>query len=230
MLAAAVAFALTNRDSEPPRAPPAPDPTRPDAQRAAGAADPDAGEPASLAAAGDRVWALVGTQTRLVSISPATGKARKVADLPRGGEELEVSGDDMYAAFDRPPQVLRLDSRTGERLAASDVFAGPTRRVDVGLGKVWVTERSTDQTQPDHLLRLDPLTLETEMRVPMLERRARRAHGRRLALGGEPRPPGDPCASTRRRARSWAASASATCRRRSRTAGARSGRRATTTP
>ena len=79
-----------------------------------------------------------------------------------------MSGDDMYAAFDRPPQVLRLDSRTGERLAASDVFAGPTRRVDVGLGKVWVTERATDETQPDHLLRLDPLTLETEMRVPML--------------------------------------------------------------
>ncbi len=164
--AAAAMFALTNRDSEPPRAPPAPDPTAtpsgPQVRMI-----PMRGRPVSLAAAGDRVWALVGTKTRLLSISPVTGKARKVADLPNGGEEIEVSGDDMYAAFDRPPQVLRLDSRTGERLAASEVFAGPTRRVDAGLGKVWVTERSTDETQPDHLLRLDPVTLETEMRAPM---------------------------------------------------------------
>jgi streptogramin lyase len=136
------------------------------------------GRPVSLAAAGDRVWALVGTRTRLVSISPASGRAQRVAGLPRGGEELEVSGADMYAAFDRPPQVLRLDSRTGRTEATSQVFAGPTRRVEVGLGSVWVTERSTDENQPDHLLRLDPETLETEMRVPML-------HGARdVSTGG----------------------------------------------
>ena len=169
--AAAAAFALTDRDSETPRAPPAPDATATPTPTPSGPqvrTIPMRGRPVSLAAAGDRIWALAGTQTRLVSICAGHGQARTVADLPRGGEELEVSGDDMYAAFDRPPQVLRLDSRTGERLAASDVFAGPTRRVDVGLGKVWVTERSTDETQPDHLLRLDPETLETEMRMPML--------------------------------------------------------------
>ena len=170
-LAAAAFAGATALDSDPPDAPvssPAPmatatsRPSRPEVRLIR-----LGGNPVSLAAAGDRVWALVGTRTRLVSISPATGRARRVAALPRGGEELEVAGDDMYAAFDRPPQVLRLDSRTGERLAASEVFAGPTRRVDVGLGGVWVTERAADETQPDHLLRLDPLTLETELRVPM---------------------------------------------------------------
>jgi streptogramin lyase len=89
--------------------------------------------------------------------------------LPRGGEELEVSGKDMYAVFDRPSQVLRLDAATGARRASSEVFSGPTRRIDIGLGAVWVTERSTDATQPDHLLRLDPVTLATELRVPMVD-------------------------------------------------------------
>jgi hypothetical protein len=167
-VAAAAAFVALRGDEPQPRAP---TPTATATPRPPSGPRvrliPMKGRPVSLAAAGDRVWALVGTRTRLVSISPATGRPRRVADLPSGGEELEVFGDDMYAAFDRPPQVLRLDSRTGRRLAASQVFAGPTRRVDVGLGSVWVTERSIDETQPDHLLRLDPITLETEMRAPM---------------------------------------------------------------
>jgi hypothetical protein len=163
--AAATVLALTSLDSEPPREPattPAPRPSGLDVETI-----PVGGRTVSLAAAGDRVWALIGPRTsRLVSISPATGRARHVADLPDGGEDLEVSGDDMYAAFDMPPQVLRLDARTGARRAASEVFAGPTRRIHVGLGSVWVTERATDDTQPDHVLRLDPMTLETELRVP----------------------------------------------------------------
>jgi hypothetical protein len=126
------------------------------------------GRAISVAAAGDRVWALAGTRkTRLVGISPTTGTARRVASLPRGGQELEVAGDDMYAVFDRPSQVLRLDTATGEERARSDLFDGPTRRIDVGLGAVWVTEGSADPTQTNHLLRLDPVTLETELRVPM---------------------------------------------------------------
>ena len=124
------------------------------------------GRATSLAATHGRVWALVGTPTRLVSISPASARPRRVTSLPPGGLELVVAGDDMYAVFDRPAQVLRLDAATGERRAASEVFSGRTRRIDVGLGGVWVTERSTDPTQPDHLLRLDPRTLETELRVP----------------------------------------------------------------
>ena len=75
--AAAAAFALTDRDSETPRAPPAPDPTaRPTPSGPQVRMIPMRAKPVSLAAAGDRVWALVGRQTRLVSISPATGKAR----------------------------------------------------------------------------------------------------------------------------------------------------------
>ena len=180
--AAAAVVGLTILDSQP-RPPPA---SSPDATATStpGPSEPKVrlipmgGRPVSLAAAGDRVWALVGERTRLVSISPTTGKTRRVAALPRGGEELEAAGDDMYAAFDDPPQVLRLDARTGKRRAASEVFAGPTRRVDVGLGGVWVTERSIDETQPDHLLRLDPVTLATEKRFPM-------AHGARdVRTGG----------------------------------------------
>jgi DNA-binding beta-propeller fold protein YncE len=128
---------------------------------------PVGGRAVSVAAAGERVWVLAGRRTWLVSISRANGKAQRVADLPRGGQELKVVGDRMYAVFDRPSQVLRLDAATGRRQAASEVFQGPTRRLDIGLGGVWVTEASSDGTEPDHVLRLDPTTLRTELRAPM---------------------------------------------------------------
>jgi hypothetical protein len=126
------------------------------------------GRAISVAAAGDRVWALAGTKTtRLVSIAPASGRTRTVTTLPRGGQELVAAGDDLYAVFSRVSRVLRLDAATGRQRAVSDVFSGPTRRMAVGLGAVWVTERSTDAAQPDHLLRLDPVTLRTVWRAPM---------------------------------------------------------------
>jgi streptogramin lyase len=173
-LAAAIALtALASRMRDRERGSP---PVTPTASRPTPAASPRGprvrlidvgGRPTSVAATHERVWVLVGTQTRLVSISPTAGTPRRVSDLPRGGQELTVAGEDMYAVFDRPAQVLRLDAATGERRAASEVFVGPTRRIAVGLGGVWVTERSTDPTQPDRLLRLNPRTLATELRVPM---------------------------------------------------------------
>ncbi|HEX5619678.1 MAG TPA: protein kinase [Solirubrobacteraceae bacterium] len=126
------------------------------------------GRAISVAAAGDHVWALAGTKkTQLVRIAPASGRTRPVAEWSRGGQELVVAGDDLYAVFSGVSRVLRLDAATGRQRSASDVFAGLTRRMAVGLGAVWVTERSTDATQPDHLLRLDPVTLRTVWRAPM---------------------------------------------------------------
>ena len=171
LIAGAAAWALLRDTGEPTASPPAAAPTPTPTPRPSG---PDVrlidvgGRAISVAAAGDRVWALTGKRTtRLVSIAPATGRTSRVAELPRGGQELEVSGDDLYIVFSSPSQVLRLDAATGRRRATSQVFAGPTRRMDVGLGAVWVTEKSTDPAEPDYLLRLDPTTLATEWRVPM---------------------------------------------------------------
>jgi YVTN family beta-propeller protein len=124
------------------------------------------------------VWALVGTSaerasdrvdasgTRLVAISPS-GKVRRGPILQRGGEDLVSGRGSLYAVFDRPSRVLRLDGRTLRRVAASEQFTMPTRRLAVGAGAVWVTERSTNPREPDHVLKLHPRTLATVARIPV---------------------------------------------------------------
>jgi outer membrane protein assembly factor BamB len=169
-LIAAAALVLLRRDDAPrPSAAPSATATpTPTASRPGVRLIRVGGRAISVAAAANRVWALAGTKTtQLVSIAPASGRTRSVATLPRGGQELVVAGDDLYAVFSGVSRVLRLDAATGRQRAESDVFLGPTRRMAVGLGAVWVTERSTDSSQQDHLLRLDPVTLRTVWRAPM---------------------------------------------------------------
>jgi len=123
--------------------------------------------PEAIAAGGrGRVWLLSGTRTRLVSVSPS-GRVDRGPVLNRGGEDLVAASGSLYAAFDDPSRVLRIDERTGRRAAASQQFAGATRRLAVGAGAVWVTERSPRRPEPDHVLKLDAETLATISRTPM---------------------------------------------------------------
>jgi streptogramin lyase len=105
-------------------------------------------------------------RTHLVAISPS-GQVRRGPVLQDGGEDLVAAGGSLYATFDRPSRVLRLDGRTLQRIAASERFGGPTRRLSASAGAVWVTERSTNLSEPDHVLKLDPKTLEQIARIPM---------------------------------------------------------------
>src|SRR5215217_1567401 len=132
--------------------------------------------PWSATVAGGSVWVLAGHDTRLLRIPVVGGKARRVASLPPGGRDLDAAHGSLYAAFDDPPRVLRLDAMTGAQRASSPALEGPTRRLDVGAGAVWVTERSPG-AGPDRLLKLDPKTLATLLRVPV-------PHGARDVLVG----------------------------------------------
>jgi YVTN family beta-propeller protein len=139
---------------------------------------PVGGLPVAIAARSRGVWALVGrppaeprglveaARTRLAAISPS-GSVRRGPVLQLGGEDLVATGGSLYAAFDRPSRVLRVDGRTLRRVAASERFVGLTRRLAVGAGAVWVTERSRTPPAPDHLLKLDPETLATIARIPI---------------------------------------------------------------
>ena len=123
--------------------------------------------PFAIAAVGDdRVALLVGGGSRLIWVGPA-GSVRPGPRRGPGGEDLVAAGGSLYAAFDRPSRVLRVDARSGRRLAESAVFDGPTRRLAVGAGAVWVTERSVDPPEPDRLLKLDPQTLATVSSTPL---------------------------------------------------------------
>jgi YVTN family beta-propeller protein len=139
---------------------------------------PVGGRPVAIAGERGNVWALVGARaktalgvveaggTRLVAISPS-GKVRRGPVLQRGGEDLVSDRGSLYAVFDRPSRVRRLDRRTLRSVAASERFTMPTGRLAVGAGAVWVTERSTNPAEPDHVIKLHPRTLATVARIPV---------------------------------------------------------------
>jgi hypothetical protein len=137
---------------------------------------PVGGRPVAIAARRHDVWALVGRTapglveagtTRLVAISPS-GNVRRGPALQADGEDLVAAGDSLYAVFDGPSRVLRLDGRTLRPVATSERFTGLTRRLSVGAGAVWVTERSRNpEEEPDHVLKLDSETLAMIARTPM---------------------------------------------------------------
>ena len=181
--AATIAFAAwVGREPDPKRAP-ARVPSAPSGPEVR--LIPVGGKPISIAAAGDRIWALVGIRTRLVSIAPTTGKPRRVSGLPRGGEELEVAGDDMYAVFDRPSQVLRLDAATGERRAVSHVFEG--RPAGSMSGSAASGSPSDQATKRGPIISCGSTARRWRRSSRTgAGRRARRAHRRRRGLGGEP--------------------------------------------
>jgi YVTN family beta-propeller protein len=107
-----------------------------------------------VAAFGDRTGKLRGTISR---IDVKTARVRAQLSAGPGARGLALDGDAIWTVtYDR---LVRLDARTGERVAVVDTGRWP-RAVAVGAGGVWVVNSAPFATRGS-LVRVDPSTNRT---------------------------------------------------------------------
>jgi streptogramin lyase len=109
-----------------------------------------------IVTAAGRMWVLAGEGDRLVGVAEADGSLSDPITLPAACHDLGASGDIIYVVCERAGRVLRVDPSSAT-VTADVEMTSPVWVSAAGSG-VWV---SAEQD----LLRLDPATLATAVRV-----------------------------------------------------------------
>jgi streptogramin lyase/predicted Ser/Thr protein kinase len=122
--------------------------------------------PNSLALSRGRVWVTGVRSSRLIGL-PADGKgARRTIPLPwSSGTAAVVAGyGSLWVLNGDQSRLLRLDAKTGRKLADKELGSGFSAALAVGEGAVWVGRRAVRRNDPPSaLLRIDPRTGETRV-------------------------------------------------------------------
>lgn len=106
--------------------------------------------------AAGRMWVLAGEGDRLVGVAEADGSLSEPITLPAACHDLGANGEIIYVVCERAGRVLRVDPASAT-VTADVQITSPVWVSAAGSG-VWV---SAEQD----LLRLDPVTLSTAVRV-----------------------------------------------------------------
>jgi hypothetical protein len=122
------------------------------------------GEISHLARVGDRLIASVQHVSgvgQLASLDWRTGDVSTWHWFNPAVDQVVVRGSELWALEPRPGRLLRLDSKTLDRVSAVRLSSGRTLGLAAGAGYVWVTA-----SDDGDVLRIDPKTHAVE-RVPV---------------------------------------------------------------
>ena len=91
--------------------------------------------------AGSSVWALLGSEQRLVRVDPARQKATKVVKLPwMPGQRVATGGGLIWVPQDLGSGLLGIDARTGRIIRRFAIRGGGIAGIAYGAGSLWLAQ------------------------------------------------------------------------------------------